>query len=159
MLVKTRLKAISYCWNDMKYLSLFSGVGGFELGIQNSRHNDKLTCIGFSEIDQYAESIYLNHFPNHKCLGDATKINTNDLEEFDLLVGGFPCQSFSMAGYGKGFDDVRGTLFFEIVRILKDMKPKYFLLENVKGLWSNKKGKTFHLIMTYLRTHIISHIS
>ena len=117
---------------------MFSGIGGFELGLQNSRH--EFTNIGFSEVDKYATSIYLRHFPNHKPYGDATKIDTGELEDFEFLVGGFPCQAFSIAGKRKGFDDARGTLFFEIARILKDKKPKYFLLENVKGLLSHEEG-------------------
>ena len=125
----------------MKYLSLFSGIGGFEYGIQQSKYAEKMECIGFSEIDKYAKSIYRKHFPEHPDLGDATKINTDELPEFDFLVGGFPCQAFSLAGKRRGFDDTRGTLFFEIARILKDKKPKYFLLENVKGLLSHGGGK------------------
>lgn len=79
----------------------------------------------------------------HTPLGDITKVRTSDLPDFELLVGGFPCQAFSIAGKRRGFDDTRGTLFFEIARILKDKRPKYFLLENVKGLLSHDKGKTF----------------
>ena len=82
--------------------------------------------------------------------GDATRIDTSELPDFDLLVGGFPCQAFSVAGKRRGFDDTRGTLFFEIARILKDKRPKYFLLENVKGLLSHDKGKTFKTILEVL---------
>lgn len=134
----------------MKYLSLFSGIGGFECGIKNSKYKNELECIGFSEVDKYATSIYRRHFPKHKELGDVTKINTEQLEDFDLLVGGFPCQSFSNSGYKRGFDDTRGTLFFEIARILRDKRPKYFLLENVQGLLWNKNGKTFQRILKIL---------
>ena len=125
----------------MKYLSLFSGIGGFELGIQNS--NVDMKCIGFSEVDNYAKSIYRRHFPDHRDLGDATKINPKELPGFDLLVGGFPCQAFSYAGERRGLDDTRGTLFFEIARICKEKKPQYLLLENVPGLLSHDKGRTF----------------
>ena len=96
----------------MKYLSLFSGIGGFEVGILNSQYGDKLECIGYAEIDKYADSIYRKRFPEHKALGDVTKLKTSDLPDFDLLVGGFPCQAFSIAGKRRGFDDTRGTLFF-----------------------------------------------
>lgn len=123
-------------------------MGGFELGIANS--NIDAECIGWSEIDSYAASIYARHFPEHKYIGDATKIRTEDLEDFDLLVGGFPCQAFSVAGHRKGFEDTRGTLFFEIARILKDKRPRYFLLENVRGLLSHDKGKTFQTILEVL---------
>ncbi len=132
----------------IKYLSIFSGIGGFEYRMQQS--NKEFECIGYSEVDKYAKSIYKKHFPEHKDLGDATKIRTEELADFDLLVGGFPCQTFSMAGYRKGFSDPRGTLFFELARILKDKRPKYFLFENVKGLLSHDKGKTFQTILEVL---------
>ena len=134
----------------MNYFSMFSGIGGFEYGIQQSKHGGKFKCIGYSEIDKYAISIYTRHFPKHKNYGDGSKINTSELPDFDFLVGGFPCQSFSIAGKRKGFDDTRGTLFFEIARILRDKKPRYFLLENVKGLLSHDKGKTFQTILEVL---------
>ena len=86
----------------------------------------------------------------HTPLGDITKVRTSDLPDFELLVGGFPCQAFSVAGKRGGFNDTRGTLFFEIARILKDKKPPYFLLENVKGLLSHDKGRTFKTILGVL---------
>lgn len=134
----------------MNYLSLFSGIGGFEYGIQQSRYANQLKCIGYSEIDKYAENVYKKHYPNHTKLGDATQIQPKKLQNFDLLVGGFPCQAFSHAGKRRGFDDTRGTLFFEIARILKTKKPKYFLLENVKGLLSHDKGRTFQTMLRVL---------
>lgn len=133
---------------EITYISLFSGIGGFEVGLQNSKHNFK--CLGYSEIDKYAISIYSRHFPDHKYLGDVTKIKTEELPDFDFLVGGFPCQSFSIAGKRRGFDDTRGTLFFEIARILKDKRPRYFLLENVRGLLHHDQGKTFKTILKVL---------
>jgi DNA (cytosine-5)-methyltransferase 1 len=129
----------------MKYLSLFSGIGGFELGI-----GDKGECIGFSEIDKYATAIYSKHFPQHKNYGDITKIEPADLPDFDLLVGGFPCQSFSIAGRRGGFEDTRGTLFFEIARIVKNKRPPLLLLENVKGLLSHDEGRTFAVVISTL---------
>jgi len=128
----------------MKYLSLFSGIGGFELGI-GQQHE----CIGYSEIDKYAIQVYNKHF-NHKNYGDATKIDTRELPDFDLLVGGFPCQAFSIAGKRRGFDEARGTLFFDIARILADKKPRHFILENVKGLLSHDGGRTFTTIIRIL---------
>jgi len=133
----------------IRYISLFSGIGGFERGIEQTTKKEEYTCIGFSEIDKYAKNIYKKHYPNHISLGDATAIRTEDLPDFDLLVGGFPCQAFSHAGKRRGFDDARGTLFFEISRILRDKRPRYFLLENVRGLLSHERGKTFQ---TMLRT-------
>lgn len=135
----------------MKYFSMFSGIGGFEYGLQQSKH--EFECIGFSEIDKYASSIYTRHFPKHRNYGDATKINTEDLPDFEFLVGGFPCQAFSIAGKRKGFDDARGTLFFEIARILRDKEPRYFLLENVKGLLSHGGGQ---LSRKYLKSSMNS---
>lgn len=134
----------------IKYLSLFSGIGGFEYGIQQSRYGKEATCIAYSEIDRWADSIYRRRFPTHKPLGDATLIRTSDLPSFDLLVAGFPCQAFSLAGLQKGFSDCRGTLFFEIARILKDCRPKYFLLENVRNLLGHNKGETFKTILGVL---------
>ena len=142
----------------LTYISLFSGIGGFEKGIQESRYKDKLICTYYSEIDKYADSIYRRQFPQetrdgvrtHQPLGDITEVETADLPSFDLLVGGFPCQAFSVAGLRRGFDDTRGTLFFEIARVLKDKRPRYFLLENVKGLLGHDKGKTFQTILTIL---------
>ena len=127
---------------------MFSGIGGFELGLQNSDY--EFECVGYSEVDKYAISIYERHFPNHRNFGDATKIKTEDLPDFDFLVGGFPCQAFSIAGQRRGFDDTRGTLFFEIARVLRDKRPRYFLLENVRGLLSHDKGKTFKTILEVL---------
>ena len=132
----------------IKYFSMFSGIGGFEYGLQQSKHD--FENVGFSEIDKYAVSIYERHYPNHTNYGDATKIKTEELPDFEFLVGGFPCQAFSVAGKRKGFDDTRGTLFFEIARVLKDKRPRYFLLENVKGLLSHNKGETFQTILEVL---------
>ena len=106
-------------------------------------------CVGHSEINKYAESIYQAHYGGYN-YGDANYIDTNELPEFNFLVGGFPCQSFSSAGYQMGFDDTRGTLFFEIARILKDKRPQYILLENVKNLLSHNGGNTFHKITQVL---------
>jgi len=130
----------------MNYFSMFSGIGGFELALNSLGHK----CVGFSEIDQTAISIYKKHFSNEVNYGDATKINPDELPDFDLLVGGFPCQAFSIAGKREGFNDTRGTLFFDIARIIKSKKPRYIFLENVKGLVSHDKGKTFRVIINTL---------
>jgi len=131
----------------MKYLSLFSGIGGFELGIEQS--NLEAECVGHSEIDKYAEQVYSNHF-NNKNYGDAKEIEPKELPEFDMLTGGFPCQSFSIAGKRGGFEDTRGTLFFEIARIAKEKLPKILFLENVKGLLNHADGATFRKILSTL---------
>ena len=132
----------------MKYLSLFSGIGGFELGLENSDY--EFECIGASEVDKYAKAIYSRHFPRHRDLGDASKIDPKRLQDFDLLVGGFPCQAFSLSGYRRGFADARGTLFFEIARICAEKRPKYLVLENVKGLLSHQRGETFKKMLGIL---------
>jgi len=132
---------------DLRYFSAFSGIGGFELGIGKQG-----TCIGYSEIDKYALDVYKKHFPTHRNFGDITTIDTGKIPDFDLFVGGFPCQAFSIAGKRKGFTDTRGTLFFDIARIIKDKRPNSFLLENVKGLLNHDKGKTFSIIIHTLRS-------
>ena len=106
-------------------------------------------CVGYSEIDKYAIQVYNKQF-NHKNYGNITRIRTKDLPNFDLLVGGFPCQAFSIAGKRKGFDDTRGTLFFDLARILADKRPRNFVFENVKGLLSHEQGKTFQTILGVL---------
>lgn len=107
-------------------------------------------CVGYSEINKYAIQTYQKHYPNHTNYGDITKINECDLPDFDLLVGGFPCQSFSVAGKRGGFADTRGTLFFDIARIVKHKRPHLLLLENVKGLLSHDEGRTFGTIVSTL---------
>jgi len=222
----------------MKYLSTFSGIGGFELGIQlaydnllykgrgeqsrqkreyakgNDIHTESIgepICIGYSEINKYASQIYQSHFSyercqlatikrgkerggqtntqgnedeglltapgksigieagqpsehnrdiahqrqlncqcKHKPYGDITSIVAEDLPDFDLLVGGFPCQSFSIAGKRGGFNDTRGTMFFELARILRAKQPRLFVFENVKGLLSHDGGRTFATIIQTL---------
>ena len=162
----------------MKYFSMFSGIGGFEYGIQRAfdkqltevkqdgqgrnrninqvEHNVLPTsrstplCVGYSEIDKYAIKVYERNFNGHKNYGNATTINATELPDFDLLVGGFPCQAFSIAGKRKGFDDTRGTLFFDIARILAEKRPRHLVLENVKGLLSHDSGKTFQTILGVL---------
>jgi DNA (cytosine-5)-methyltransferase 1 len=130
----------------MKYFSMFSGIGGFEYAIELETDWE---CVGYSEIDRSAIQVYERHF-NHKEFGDATEIDETQLPEFDLLVAGFPCQAFSIAGNRKGFEDTRGTLFFEIARIVRQKQPSYLLLENVKGLLSHEEGNTFATILSVL---------
>lgn len=132
----------------MKIVSLFSGIGGFELGIRNSKLTGEV--VFSSEIDINAKKSYLSNFSDNNLNGDITKISEKDIPNHDLLVAGFPCQAFSIAGLQKGFNDTRGTLFFDIVRILKEKQPKYILLENVKNLVSHDEGRTFKVIIKTL---------
>ncbi len=106
--------------------------------------------MGACEIDQYARQVYERHFPGVKIYHDATKIQTKNLPDFDLLCAGFPCQAFSVAGNRLGFEESRGTLFFEIARIAAEVRPRLLLLENVKGLLSHDGGKTFAVILATL---------
>ncbi len=136
----------------IKYFSTFSGIGGFELGIDNAATELGLTaeCVGFSEVDKFATSVYQRHFPNTRNYGDITKINTNKLPDFDLLVGGFPCQDVSIIGKRAGLAGERTGLFYELARILRAKQPKYFVFENVKGLLSSNKGEDFSKILQVL---------
>ena len=136
-------------------LDLFSGIGGFALGIEKT--GIKHEWLGFSEIDKYASELYKRRFPNAKELGSVENISYESLkgQKIDLLTGGFPCQAFSIAGKRQGFEDTRGTLFFEIARILEDYikngKPiPCILLENVKGLLSHDNKRTFITIYKIL---------
>jgi len=127
------------------YVSLFSGIGGFETAL--NRLGGK--CVMASEIDKHANKAYeiLYGMPT---TGDVTKIAVEDVPDHDLLTAGFPCQSFSIAGKRLGFEDTRGTLFFEIARIAKEKRPKVLLLENVKGLIGHNKGNTIETIVRVL---------
>jgi DNA (cytosine-5)-methyltransferase 1 len=107
-------------------------------------------CVGYCEIDPYAISIYRRHWPGHRNLGDATRIDPAGIPDFDLLVGGFPCPDFSIAGKRRGLADPRGRLFFEIMRIARHKRPQHLLLENVLGLLSHDEGRTFLAILEAL---------
>lgn len=120
-------------------------------GVQlHDRNRSAPLCVGYSEIDKYAIKVYEKQFKGHTNYGDATTINPSDIPDFDLLVGGFPCQAFSIAGKRQGFNETRGTLFFDIARILAEKRPRYLVLENVKGLLSHDGGKTFQVILGVL---------
>ena len=121
---------------------MFSGIGGFEKAAVGLGH----IVVGHSEIDKYADSIYSRWYHN-KNYGDATKINPEELPDFDILFAGFPCQPFSIMGT-RSVRDTRGTLFHEIIRIAAHKRPRYMLLENVKGLLSSQNGKTYKTILT-----------
>lgn len=138
----------------LKYLSLFSGCGMFEAAIKEVFPDAE--CVGFSEIDKYAIAVYQNHYPNHKPLGDITKININDIPNFDLMVCGFPCTNLSIAGNRKGLEGEQSKLFFNAIEILKSKKPKYFIFENVESM-SNKNRNiiTKTLKEIYPETHLI----
>lgn len=132
--------------SKLKIVSLFSGIGGFEEGFKNS--NLKFETVFASEIDKHAIMTYSYNFPINTMHGDIKQISELDIPDHDLLCGGFPCQSFSVAGKQKGFkDETRGTLFFDIIRIIKEKKPKIIFLENVKNLISHDNGNTIKTIL------------
>jgi len=130
----------------LRYIELFAGIGGFGLALNRQGH----TCVYANEWDKYAAQTYEKNFGHKPDTNDIKDIESNNIPDHDLLLGGFPCQSFSVAGKRGGFNDTRGTLFFEIARILKDKRPTYLLLENVKGLLSHDNGRTFQTIMRTL---------
>lgn len=134
----------------IRYFDMFAGVGGFRAGLDLA---GGFACVGHCEIDKYADASYRaihNIEKEEKYYRDAREIDPDDMPAFDLLCGGFPCQSFSNAGKRLGFDDARGTLFFELARLAQRRKPSYLLFENVPGLLSHDKGRTFSAILATL---------
>lgn len=143
----------------IKFLDLFAGMGGLRLGLEKAFHQKGIDtiCVGTSEIKPHALETLSKNFSETHFLGDVCKIDTNTLDDFDVLLAGFPCQAFSSAGHRLGFSDTRGTLFFEVERILKDKQPYAFILENVEGLIkhdliskTDKIGRTFSIILASL---------
>ena len=132
----------------MKFLDLFAGIGGFRLGMEAAGHE----CVGFCEIDKFARASYkaIHNTEGEIELHDITTVTDDEVRAIgnvDVICGGFPCQTFSIAGARRGFEDTRGTLFFEIARFASILKPKYLFLENVKGLLNHDKGNTFKTII------------
>lgn len=127
-----------------KVIDLFAGVGGIRLGFQKA-FKDKVQFVFSSEIDKYSQITYHANF-GEVPHGDITQIKAEDIPEHDIILAGFPCQAFSIAGHRKGFEDTRGTLFFDVARIAKHHKPKLIFLENVKGFKNHDKGNTFKIV-------------
>src|SRR5699024_537318 len=144
----------SYCFGGggMKFIDLFAGIGGFRTGMEMNGHE----CVAFCEIDKYARQSYkaIYDTEGEEEWHDITTVSDDTFRRFrgrvDIITGGFPCQAFSVAGSRRGFEDTRGTLFFEIARAIKEIEPSYILLENVKGLFSHDKGRTFGTIIQAL---------
>jgi DNA (cytosine-5)-methyltransferase 1 len=135
----------------MKFLDLFAGIGGFRLGMESAGHE----CIGFCEIDKFARASYkaIHDTKGEIELHDITRVTDESIRRIgcvDAICGGFPCQAFSIAGNRRGFEDIRGTLFFEIARFASILRPQYLFLENVKGLLNHENGITFETIISTL---------
>lgn len=136
----------------MRFLDLFSGIGGFRLGMERAGHK----CIGFCEIDKYARASYqaIHDTEGEIDFKDITEVTNEEFRKLrgkvDIICGGFPCQAFSIAGKQLGFEDTRGTLFYEIARAAEQIKPRYLFLENVRNLLSHDKGKTFERMLKIL---------
>ncbi|MDR1236507.1 MAG: DNA cytosine methyltransferase [Holosporaceae bacterium] len=135
--------------SSFTFVDLFAGIGGIRKAFQNLGGR----CVFSSEIDPFARKTYCANF-DEEPFGDITKINKCDIPDHDILAAGFPCQAFSIAGKRGGFNDTRGTLFFEVADILKVKKAKAFFLENVKGLANHKQGKTLETILNVLRNDL-----
>lgn len=138
----------------MTFIDLFAGIGGFHLAF----HNVGAECVFASEWDEAARLTYETNFAkispklfkNGNFAGDITAVVKEDIPDFDVLCAGFPCQPFSQAGFKKGFDDIRGTLFFDIAEIIQVKQPEAFFLENVRGLYTHDEGRTFAKIKRIL---------
>ncbi len=143
----------------LKFIDLFAGIGGIRKGFELACKKNEIEseCVFTSEIKPYAVSVLNQNHPNEKIYGDITKITASEIPDFDVLLGGFPCQAFSAAGKRRGFMDTRGTLFFEVERILKEKQPEGFILENVEGLVNHdRENKTDKIGRTL--TTILSHL-
>lgn len=130
---------------NMKFIDLFAGIGGFRYALESL----ECKCVFSSEWDKYCQESYNLNFNDTPC-GDITQIDEKEIPSFDILCGGFPCQPFSVSGKQRGFSDTRGTLFFDIARIVAYHKPKIILLENVKNLKAHNDGATFEVISNTL---------
>ena len=133
--------------SDIKFIDFCAGIGAGRLGLQNLG----LSCVGFSEIDKYAERTYREFFgQEEKNHGDLMKINPADLPDFDLMIAGFPCQSFSVIGQRKGMNDHRGQIIYGLIKIMNARNLPYFILENVKGLLNHDNGQSIKVILDEL---------
>lgn len=134
--------------NSIKFFDFCAGIGGGRLGLEKN----KMTCVGHCEIDKVTSETYKKFYDDDRNFGDLTKININDLPNFNFLIAGFPCQTFSIVGKRQGFDDQRGMIIYSLVEIMKKKNVDYFILENVKGLKTHNKGKTLQIIKELLNS-------
>ena len=137
----------------MRIIDLFAGLGGIRKGVELALDERGVPheCVFTSEIKPHAITVLRQNHPDEEIHGDITQIESENIPDFDILCAGFPCQAFSYAGKRLGFEDTRGTLFFDVERIIRDKRPRGFILENVEGLVSHDKGKTFRVIINHLR--------
>jgi DNA (cytosine-5)-methyltransferase 1 len=139
----------------IKFIDLFCGIGGFRAAMEEACFENEIIpkCVFSSDIDEFCQDSYEANFGDCP-FGDITKIDEKDIPDHDILFAGFPYQSFSIIGKMQGFNDVRGRLFFDIARILKEKKPKAFVLENVKQLFGHDGGKTLKSIISVLENEL-----
>lgn len=131
--------------NNYTFIDLFAGIGGFRIALESLGAR----CVYSNEWDKFAKEVYFKNF-NEIPDDDITKVNAKDIPDHDILCAGFPCQAFSISGKQLGFDDSRGTLFYDVARIIKEKKPKYLILENVKNFKSHDKGRTLQTVLSIL---------
>lgn len=138
--------------NQVKFIDLFAGIGGIRTGLTQALEDAGFqpACVLTSEIKPHAIKVLKENYPHENIVGDVTQLSVEDVPDFDILCAGFPCQAFSSAGKRQGFADTRGTLFFEVERILRAKKPKGFILENVEGLVNHDGGRTLEVIISKL---------
>lgn len=138
---------------NIRFIDLFAGIGGIRKGLEEALTDKGVSsqCVFTSEIKPYAMDVLRQNHPMERIAGDITTISTDSIPDFDILCAGFPCQAFSMAGKRDGFADTRGTMFFEVERILRAKHPKGFILENVEGLVNHNNGQTFKTILEHLQ--------
>ncbi|MEO6453760.1 MAG: DNA cytosine methyltransferase [Ginsengibacter sp.] len=143
----------------LRFIDLFCGIGGFRVAMDEACiENDLLPeCVFSSDIDPYCQDSYEINF-GHRPTGDITKVHEKDIPDHDILFAGFPCQPFSIIGQMQGFNDIRGTLFFDIARIIKHKQPKAFILENVKQLVGHDNGETLKVIIKILQKELGYHV-
>lgn len=136
----------------IRFIDLFAGIGGIRTGLTQALNEAgyEARCVMTSEIKPYAIQVLKDNYPQENIVGDITQVDANLIPDFDILCAGFPCQAFSSAGKRQGFADTRGTLFFEVERILRVKRPKGFILENVEGLVNHDNGRTLEVIITKL---------
>lgn len=148
----TRKFLFSDMAKEIRFIDLFAGIGGIRTGLSQALEEAGYIpkCVMTSEIKPYAIKVLQDNYEQDNIVGDITQVDAASIPDFDILCGGFPCQAFSSAGKRQGFADTRGTLFFEVERILREKKPKGFILENVEGLVNHDGGKTLEVILSKL---------